>query len=216
MEILSRPSRAPFKLLPQAIGLGMAMSILSSTSAFAQNEDEKAAELEEAREERAHLPADENPDATGVLQEKVSMERPHAAPPPPEPLPPDGAQERLIWFGAGLVGGFYGLSLLTYAGWPDAPNADMLLIPVAGPWISLGNVTCGPEEPSCDGLDLAFRTGFAVLSGLGQIAGLALIAEGIFLPTAPAAKAAVNEGPRIGWVPVFEPAGGGVRLFGTF
>lgn len=135
----------------------------------------------------------------------------------PAALPPDGARSRLIWTGAGLAVGWYGVGVGTSLLWGDAPSASELRLPVVGPWMALGEVRCGREETRCTTGTLVLRTVLAVLSGVGQIGGLAAVAEGIFLDTGSSAPPTPSA-TQSSWmaVPVVASDGFGLELVGHF
>jgi hypothetical protein len=94
----------------------------------------------------------------------------------------------------GLIGGGLGLTAVPYAAgmvcgfvWADVPGADALKIPVVGPWIALGQSGCAPDQTDCAGM-LVLRTILTTLSGLTQLGGLGLAAEGFFGTTEAAAE----------------------------
>lgn len=103
--------------------------------------------------------------------------------------PPSGVGTSLLLGGAATVAGFYALGLGTSLLFPDAPNADALRIPVAGPFIALTDIGCGPQEAECETVFVVARTIVASLSALGQAGGLALMIEGLFVPRGPSLAA---------------------------
>jgi hypothetical protein len=107
----------------------------------------------------------------------------------PTELPPDGTRGRVLLTGAALTVGWYGVGVGTSYIWPDAKNARDLRIPVAGPWMALGDVGCGSKETraTCSDGIVVLRTTMAVLSGIGQAGGLLALVEGLFLDTGNAA-----------------------------
>lgn len=107
----------------------------------------------------------------------------------PTEYPPPGTRARLLLTGAGLTVGWYGVSLGSSFFWRNAPNAKDLRIPVAGPWIALGDVGCGPKEPECETAIVVFRTAVTVISGVGQLGGLLALWEGLWLDSGPPAAA---------------------------
>ncbi len=103
----------------------------------------------------------------------------------PTEQPPDGTRARVLITGAALTVGWYGAGVGTSYLWPDAKNARDLRIPVAGPWMALGDVGCSSKETkaTCSDGIVVLRTTLAVLSGIGQAGGLLAILEGLFLDT---------------------------------
>lgn len=136
----------------------------------------------------------------------------------PTVLPPDGVRSRLLWTGAALTLGWYGASLGTSFLWDSAPNAGRLRLPIVGPWAALGEVRCGSEEESCDGATLAFRTALAVVSGVGQIGGIAVLLEGALLPGAERPATKTSASPVDSWlaIPTVTADGFGVAVSGSF
>lgn len=93
--------------------------------------------------------------------------------------PPSSIRWKLILGGVFITGAAWGAGFAIASQWPDAPGSDGLKIPVAGPWIALGqngcNGDCGPE--------VYLRGVGYVVSGIVQLGGLGLIGEGIFMTT---------------------------------
>ncbi len=119
--------------------------------------------------------------------------------------PPPGARWRALVAGSGMTLVAYGGSALMGALWDQVPGSDMLFIPVAGPWIALGQSGCAPEEETTPGQGdceamIGLRAALFIVDGLLQAAGLAIIGEGIFMktedPEAPP-KAAILPGPIV-------------------
>lgn len=115
----------------------------------------------------------------------------------PTELPPDGTRGRVLITGAALTVGWYGVGVGTSYIWPDAKNARDLRIPVAGPWMALGDVGCSSKETkaTCSDGIVVLRTTLAVLSGIGQAGGLFAILEGLFLDTGTGAGDAGRNSP---------------------
>ncbi len=107
----------------------------------------------------------------------------------PTLVPPAGAPTRLVLTGAAIAVGWYaagtGMSFL----FPDAPGANDLRIPVAGPWMALADTGCADNDPGCSGFTVAIRAILTVMDGVGQAGGLLLVGEGLFLPSSGAARA---------------------------
>ena len=97
--------------------------------------------------------------------------------------PPSWASTRLMLVGASITGAWYlgGLSMSFL--FPDAPGADDLRIPVAGPWMALADTGCSDEDPDCSTFTVVLRAILTVMDGVGQVGGLGILAEGAFLPT---------------------------------
>jgi|GEM_PF-4185529 len=102
-------------------------------------------------------------------------------------LPPPAVRTRTLLLGAAVFGGFYGGAVAASYGWSDDPGAADLRIPFVGPWLKVGHTTlCAnlPESqtPCSDPAQVAGGV-LAVISGIGQIGGLALLLEGTFMRT---------------------------------
>jgi hypothetical protein len=154
----------------------------------------------------------------------------------PTELPPDGTRARVLLTGAALTAGWYGVGVGTSYLWPNAENARDLRIPVAGPWMALGDVGCGSKERNCRDAIVVLRTMIAVLSGVGQAGGLLALAEGMFMNTgnvpseAPGASPpqgvpprterpqSLKQSQRPSWaaVPVALPDGAAIEVIGHF
>ncbi len=165
---------------------------------------------------------------TGVAQESkpppptdlVAADAPAkpAAPAPQtfEALPPPDARWRVLLGGLGIFGVSYGGMALMGGLWDGLPGADYLFIPVAGPWIGLGESGCAPGEETvegdgdCDAM-MGLRGVIYVVDGLLQLGGLGLIGQSIFMSTAdPATSASVMP------VPFIERDAVGLGVIGTF
>lgn len=96
--------------------------------------------------------------------------------------PPSSVRLPLILGGLGFTVAAYGATAATGYGWQDAPGATSLYIPIAGPWIALAENRCPEDGSACDPLIYA-RGVLEVLSGLAQLGGIAVAAEGIFATT---------------------------------
>jgi hypothetical protein len=129
---------------------------------------------------------------------------------------------KLVAGGVGVTAAAYGVGAACAAAWPEVPGAEALYVPVAGPWITLGQSGCSPDDPGCEAIVVA-RAILLVLDGLVQAGGLAVAGEGLFMTTeseaarAPAAPAdrraaAVTVAP----VPLVARGQAGVGLAGAF
>ncbi len=135
----------------------------------------------------------------------------------PKAVPPEGTSSRLVWTGVGLAAGWYAVNLGASLLWQDAPASSDWRIPVAGPWMALGDVRCGEPETSCGDFLLTARTAITLIASVGQVGGLFAIAEGLFLKTpANGAPAAQAREPRWMAMPVALPGGAAVHLVGEF
>ena len=140
-----------------------------------------------------------------------------------ERFPPSTVRLPLILGGLGFTAVAYGATALTSYGWPEAPGASELRIPIAGPWLALANNRCPSTEPDCGAIVYA-RGILEVVSGLAQLGGLVLAAEGIFVTTEAAAGkpalTATRRTPsamtRITLVPSVTPTLAGVAFVGAF
>jgi len=154
---------------------------------------------------------------------------------PPE-VPSSNTRTGVILTGLLLTGAFYGVSLASSFAWKDWQGAPAARVPVVGPFFALGKVSCsydnpdydpnGPEddtnlsvsmEPGCDTGDEVFRAILAGFSAVGQIGGLALLAEGLLMPTAePVSSGAKSSGFSATALPVITPSTLGLSFTGTF
>ncbi|MFO7180686.1 MAG: hypothetical protein DIU78_018440 [Pseudomonadota bacterium] len=103
----------------------------------------------------------------------------------PTEYPPPSARGAVALTGAALAAAWYGAALGASFLYPDAPGATDLRIPVVGPWIALGETGCPSDEPNCSTASVVVRAILIAVDGIGQLGGLAMLAEGLFLPTAP-------------------------------
>ncbi|HET9955009.1 MAG TPA: hypothetical protein VFQ61_10920 [Polyangiaceae bacterium] len=101
----------------------------------------------------------------------------------PDALPPPSARPLVLLAGVGTFALWYGAALAQSYAWPKADEADKLRIPVAGPWMTLAHAGCSDEEPKCTTVLGVVRGALAGLSGIGQVGGLALLSEALFLRT---------------------------------
>lgn len=156
---------------------------------------------------------------------------------PTEPLryPPSSVRPKLILGGIAVTGIAYGSVYLAATQWPGTPGSSELLIPIAGPWLSLRRLGCSASEiaytgrdphagpqfqvtaTDCSGVLLFFRGFLAVIDGLAQLGGLGMIGEGIFMTTeadAPKKKAASSF--TISPAPLLTPTSTGLGFIGRF
>jgi len=105
----------------------------------------------------------------------------------PDQYPPSGAQGATLLTGGLITVAFYGVGL-GYSFLDDGnQGASDLRIPVAGPWMAidgLGRCTEN-EEPDCSAVFPTLRIALAVAVGLGQVGGLGIMLEGLFMPSGP-------------------------------
>ncbi len=153
-------------------------------------------------------------------------------------LPPPAARARTLLMGAAVFGGFYGGALAASYGWDEDPGAADLRIPLVGPWLKVGHTTlCAnlPESntPCSDPAQVAGGV-LAVISGIGQIGGLALLLEGTFMRTRAKNQTALHlwqprgrasspsddwqagRGRRLQFVPILTPSTFGAVMTGSF
>lgn len=100
----------------------------------------------------------------------------------PARYPPSSVRWKLVAGGVGLTAAAYGIGAACAAAWPEVPGSDALYIPVAGPWITLGQSGCSPDDPGCEAI-VVVRGILLVLDGLVQAGGLAVAGEGLFMTT---------------------------------
>jgi hypothetical protein len=141
----------------------------------------------------------------------------------PGQYPPPSARWGLLAVGAGTSLAWYGGGLACSYIWPDAPGARDLRIPVAGPWMALADTGCADGDPDCSTFMVVTRAILTTMNGIGQVGGLAVVGEALFLPTAePQAAARRTSAPRtsslrVRALPVLAPQGGvGLGVFGQF
>lgn len=127
--------------------------------------------------------------------------------------PPSTVRTSILFAGLGFTAAAYGITALTSYGFPSAPNAQELRLPVIGPWLALATNRCPAEEPDC-GAIVYGRGILEVLSGLAQLGGLAIATESLFLTTeTPSTQpAAVSFSVR----PSVTPSLAGFSVVGTF
>lgn len=138
----------------------------------------------------------------------------------PARFPPSSVRWKLVAGGVGLTAAAYGIGAACAAAWPEVPGSDALYIPVAGPWITLGQSGCSPDDPGCEAI-VVVRGILLVLDGLVQAGGLAVAGEGLFMttesdtaraPSRPRRAAAISVTP----VPVVTEHQTGVGVVGSF
>ncbi len=139
----------------------------------------------------------------------------------PGAYPPASARAQTIATGALVAGVWYGGALGASYLWPDAPGASELRIPVAGPWMALADTGCPAREPNCSTFFVVLRAILTTIDGVGQVGGLAVIAEGLLLPTADSAtstpRPAARGAARVTPVPYVAGRDGvGLGLIGVF
>lgn len=123
--------------------------------------------------------------ALAAAQEAVAPSgEPPLLPAPEAERPSPGAAGRLALTGGIVTGVWYGGALGASLLFPDAPGADDLRIPVAGPFLALADTGCSDSEPDCDTVLVVVRAILTTIDGIGQAGGLGMVLESLFLPTA--------------------------------
>lgn len=117
-----------------------------------------------------------------------------AFPDPSEPLPttgrsvtldeypPPAAKRNLLIAGLASTALWYGGALGVSYAVDDPAMAKDLRIPFAGPWMALSHTGCN-GGPECNTFLVVMGAILTSLDGVGQIAGLGLAGEGLFMPT---------------------------------
>lgn len=122
-----------------------------------------------------------------------------AAPAPKPDLPPPSARWNVAVTGLGITAGFYGAALVPSFAWQTGPWAPKLRIPVVGPWLAMPDFKCGAHHYSCGTPLVAIRGILAGLDSVGQVGGLAIALESLFLPVRRSDHAGHLEAPHA-WV----------------
>lgn len=171
----------------------------------------------------AQTAAQPAPAASGpapVARAEVAAREEDASREDPARYPPSSVRWKLIAGGLGLTAGAYGIGAACAAAWPEVPGAEALYVPVAGPWITLGQTGCAPDDEGC-GAILVVRGILLVLDGLIQAGGVAVAGEGLFMTTesetanarvAPRRESAVTVTP----VPLVTETQTGLGVIGSF
>ena len=100
----------------------------------------------------------------------------------PDEYPPPSARTNLLIAGGVTTASWYALALGSSYLWPDTVGANDLRIPVAGPWMALSHSGCG-NVSDCSKVIVVIRAIATTIDAIGQASGLAIAAEGLFLPT---------------------------------
>jgi hypothetical protein len=101
----------------------------------------------------------------------------------PDVYPPSGTQLNLALVGLGATAAWYGAAAGFSYLWPDAPGANDLRIPVAGPWMALADTGCADDDPGCSKFVVVIRAILTTLDAVGQTGGVLVAGEAIFMPT---------------------------------
>jgi len=105
----------------------------------------------------------------------------------PDAYPPNGTQLNLALVGLGATAAWYGAAAGFSYLWPDAPGANDLRIPVAGPWMALADTGCADDDPGCSKFVVVVRAILTTLDAVGQTGGVLVAGEALFMPTQEAA-----------------------------
>jgi hypothetical protein len=166
--------------------------------------------------------ADEPPSPAAASDEAEPKSDDAKAPPPPSvaipeieraPVryPPSRVRLPLILGGLGFTAAAYAASAGTAYGSDYVPGAQSLYIPVVGPWMALAENRCPEDGSECDPMIYA-RGILEALSGLAQLGGLAVAAQGIFMTT----EAAPQPRTSLSVVPLVTQTMTGVTVGGAF
>jgi hypothetical protein len=118
--------------------------------------------------------------------------------------PPPAARRNLLIAGGVTTAVWYGLALGSSFIWPDAVGAKDLRIPVAGPWLALSHSGCG-NVSDCSKVIVVLRAIATTIDAIGQASGVAIAAEGLFLPTREPKRAQPEaRSDHVQWQPTFD------------
>jgi len=143
---------------------------------------------------------------TGLYSLPASaQERPElpsrAARPAPEPdLPAPSTRLNLALTGVGVTAAWYGAAVGSSLIWHNGPWAPDMRLPIVGPWMAMPHFGCGPAEPNCGAALIVVRGILAGLDGVGQVGGLAVALESLFLPVRKSERARPTHGTKHAWV----------------
>jgi hypothetical protein len=113
----------------------------------------------------------------------------------PAAVPESGTGTTMFLVGAAITAGWYGAAVGTSYLWTDSPGAHDLRLPVVGPFEALGKTRCADAEHHCNTFTLMLRTLMTTLSAVGQVGGVAVMGEALFLPhSAPRPVASARAG----------------------
>ena len=122
-----------------------------------------------------------------------------AVPAPKADLPPPSARWNVAVAGLGITAAWYGAALVPSFAWQTGPWAPKLRIPVVGPWMAMPDFKCGHHHYSCGVPLVTIRGILAGLDGVGQVGGLGIALESLFLPVRRSDRAGHLEAPHA-WV----------------
>lgn len=203
------------------------VAVSASTSAFAQT---KPKDTDNAGEAKTQTVRAQDANAKKAKEQQEEMDRARASQtvvtsadaPPPSGAPAPGAEKSalrlnvpLLVTGAVVLGAAYIPSATVAIVGRDDERA--MLLPVLGPWISLGQKDCNEEPCSAEGLDKAL----IVTSGILQGAGFVAMALSVFIPppskgSLPSLTGSATK-PKVQVTPVsFGRSGAGIGAVGTF
>jgi len=174
-----------------SLGL-IAASLLGSAPAFAQEAAPAPPSAVEARE----------PAAT---REALPLE-----------YPPPGARTTLAVTGSAVFLGWYGLAWGQSLLEPEAPGSEDLRIPVVGPWMAVSQAGCADGNPDCSQVWVVVRAIIQAMNGVGQVGGLAVLGESLFLPTREPSRRAAIPRPSIEPIPFVAGDTVGLGVRGNF
>lgn len=126
----------------------------------------------------------------------------------PNRLPPESLRSQLFTYGGGLALGSYGAALgASFLYESTDPQSHLLRIPIVGPWMKIGetrlcdqtttgNAATGTstEASSCSDATQVIGAIASGVDGLLQVGSLLILAEAIFLKTAPPNSGTVQAG----------------------
>jgi hypothetical protein len=112
--------------------------------------------------------------------------------PMPE-YPPPSTRWKVAGVGLGAASVFYGLGAGASYLFPDTPGMKDLRMPVIGPWLAISHNQCASNDASCGTILLVARAFLLALDGAAQAGSLAVMVEGLLMPTE---SVAATPGPR--------------------
>ncbi len=204
------------------------VAVSSSASAFAQTKPNDKAP-EKAKTQTVHQQTEMDTKAAKKAKERqeemgrarASQTTVTSAEAPPPMTPPPGAEKKGIEVNWPIMIASAGLLAATYiptavVGLTGRDDTRTLLVPVVGPWISLGARNCNLEPCDAEALDTVLMITSGVLQGVAA-AGIAL---SVFIPppergSVPGVAKATP--PKVQVTPLsFGRAGAGIGAVGTF
>lgn len=134
----------------------------------------------------------------------------------PEVYPPPAARWRTLLAGVAIGGIGYGAAFGASYAWDGAPGMAGLRKPVIGPIYAIKDAGCGSNEgAACSSVTVGFRSVIAVLAGLAQVGGIALLVEGIVMKTSDKPTQA-GTSPTLYALPTATESGVGLQVGGSF